>query len=66
LPNFQTVDVHVSRRIDISRGELEVYLDVINLTNRRNIGGYRYSAADQRRASKLLPLTPILGMLWRW
>lgn len=66
LPNFQTVDVHVSRRIDISRGELEVYLDVINLTNRRNIGGYRYSAADQRRASKLLPVTPILGMLWRW
>ena len=66
LPVYFTLDAHVSRIIRAPRGEVEVYLDVMNLTNRDNVGGYDYTTFDDRDAQNLLPLTPVLGVLWRW
>lgn len=66
LPRFFSLDTHLSRLFAVPRGELEVYLDVMNLTNRDNIGGYDYPSPNTRDAKTLLPLTPVLGVLWRW
>ncbi len=66
LPSFFSVDAHVSRMIAVPRGNLEVYLDVTNLTNRSNVGGYEYSSATQRDPQEMLPLLPVLGVSWRW
>ena len=66
LPSFFTIDAHVSRMIAVPRGSLEVYLDVTNLTDRSNVGGYEYSSATERDAQEMLPLLPVLGVSWRW
>lgn len=66
LPSFFSVDAHVSRMIAVPRGSLEVYLDVTNLTDRSNVGGYEYSSATERDPQEMLPLLPVLGVSWRW
>ncbi len=66
LPDFVSLDAHLARRFVIPRGEFEVYLDVMNLSGRANVGGYEYDVAGTRKRKSLLPLMPILGVLWRW
>ena len=50
----------------VPRGEVEFYLDIMNLTGRDNVGGYDYLSPSTRNAKNLLPLTPVLGLMWRW
>jgi hypothetical protein len=66
LPRYFTLDGHVSRIFSVPHGSLEVYLDVINLSNRKNVGGYDYNTFNDREAQSLLPLLPTFGVLWQW
>lgn len=71
---FQSLDVRVSRRFDLPRGELTAFLEVTNLLNRENACCTEYSAGlDENGDPALiaeqgnwLPLVPSLGVLWRF
>ncbi len=71
---FQSVDVRVSRRFDLPRGELTAFLEVTNLLNHENPCCTEYSVRldDNGEPSLVsdeahwLPIVPSLGVLWRF
>jgi hypothetical protein len=67
---FHVLDARVSRRIDVSRGDLTAFLDITNLYDRRNPCCIEYALnADgslSSRESHWLPLLPSLGIVWRF
>ena len=72
--NFHTLDVRVSREIDVKRGDLTLFLEITNLYDRANPCCTEYSfrtsnsGAPTLRAkeSHWLPLVPNLGVIWRF
>ena len=67
---FTSVDLHVSRDFDVSRGELMVFLNVSNVLNRQNPCCTEYSldaqGVLQSRTEHWLPLVPSLGVIWKF
>ncbi|MDH5262581.1 MAG: TonB-dependent receptor [Gammaproteobacteria bacterium] len=70
---FHTLDVRVSRKFDIRRGDLTAFLEVSNLYNRKNPCCTEYSVVTTPAGSELLedeaywlPLVPSLGIVWRF
>ncbi|MBX3219324.1 MAG: TonB-dependent receptor [Labilithrix sp.] len=65
IPMFVQLDARIAKRIKLNDSELELYLDVQNVTNRGNPEEIAY-APDyaQRRYILGLPLLPILGARW--
>lgn len=71
LGTYRRLDGRVSRHFSLRRGELEVYLDVQNLTNARNIRGFEFSfevedggvrvVRDDKLWSRLVPS---FGLRW--
>ena len=64
-----SLDLHVARRLELPRSELQLYLDVGNATDAVNVGGYRYEIDDgrlDREARRLLPRLPVIGLSWTW
>ncbi len=65
IPLFFQLDVRVAKRIKVNDSELEIYLDVQNVTARENPEEIAYSPDySQRRYILGLPLLPILGARW--
>ena len=65
IPLFFQLDVRVAKRIKVSDSELEIYLDVQNVTARENPEEIAYSPDySQRRYILGLPLLPIVGARW--
>jgi len=67
LPAYQRVDLRISRNFTFSSGNFNIFLEVINLLNRKNIYTYEeYGISENgevsRRAKRLLPITPNIGM----
>jgi hypothetical protein len=63
----------VSRDFTLSRGELTAFVEVTNLTNRRNpcCVDYSYEYQDARLVLERdyrhwLPLVPSIGVLWKY
>jgi len=67
---FNTLDLHVSRKFELPRGELTAFLDVTNLYDRQNPCCTEYSlladGALGGREAHWLPLVPSLGVVWRF
>ena len=67
---FHTLDVRVSRRFDVGRGELTGFLEVSNLYDRANSCCTEYSLREDgslaAREAHWLPLIPSLGVVWRF
>ncbi|MDH5241692.1 MAG: TonB-dependent receptor, partial [Gammaproteobacteria bacterium] len=70
---FHTLDVRVSRKFDVRRGDLTAFLEVSNLYNRKNPCCTEYSVVTTPAGSELLedeaywlPLVPSLGIVWRF
>ncbi|NOU30176.1 MAG: TonB-dependent receptor [Polyangiaceae bacterium] len=65
IPAFFQVDLRVSKRFPLPRGELETYLEVQNVTNRSNPEELVYSR-DYRTRSTLsgFPILPVFGLRW--
>lgn len=69
---YHTLDLRVSRSVDVSRGELDIFLEVNNVYNRANTCCSRYSLGDDgsgstslnKNSGEWLPLIPSLGLLW--
>jgi len=72
LGDYRTVDFRVSRRIEVSRGELSVFFEVSNATNRKNPCCVDYDTDEtgdgevylDRTVDDWLPLIPAVGLLW--
>jgi len=69
LPAYLSLDLHLARRFPVKNFAAEIYLDVSNVLNRVNTGGYEYELEQglwQRDAQKLLPVFPTLGLKMAW
>lgn len=71
---FGSLDARVSRRFGLPRGDLTVFLEITNLTDRENPCCTEYSVgvdengdpALQAGESAWLPVVPSLGIVWRF
>ncbi|HEY0468092.1 MAG TPA: TonB-dependent receptor, partial [Polyangiaceae bacterium] len=67
IPEFLELDVRVAKRFKLQTSSLEIYLDVQNVTNRKNPEEIAYNAAyTQRRYVEGLPILPVLGVKWEF
>ncbi len=65
IPAFFQVDVRVAKHVEVGGSELEMYLDVQNVTARENPEEIAYAPDySERRYILGLPLLPILGARW--
>lgn len=71
---FGSLDARISRDFELSRGDLTVFLEVTNLTNRENPCCTEYSVGFdddgdpllEASGSTWLPIVPSLGIVWRF
>jgi hypothetical protein len=62
IPAFYQLDLRVEKSFVMQRNKLSVYLDVQNLTNRKNPEEIIYSQDYQQRSTiSGLPTLPIMG-----
>lgn len=65
IPLFLQVDARGAKRFDLGGSELEIYLDVQNVTNRENPEEIAYAPDySERRYVLGLPILPVLGARW--
>lgn len=72
LPAYQRLDLRVTRRKPTRGGEFRVFVEVINLTNHRNVLGYDYFRSNapgggvrlQRNLESWFTILPSLGVSW--
>ena len=73
LPDYHRLDLRVTRRVKLSKGDLRVFLDVFNAYDRTNLVGYQHSVTvtgtvvtDARKPREQLPLLPSAGVAWEF
>jgi hypothetical protein len=69
LPTFAAIDVRLSRTFDVPRGSLMAFVEISNLTNRRNVCCIDYDIEDGALESSedyWMPLLPAIGILWEF
>jgi hypothetical protein len=67
IPEFVELDVRVAKRFKLQTSSLEIYLDVQNVSNRKNPEEIAYNADyTQRRYIEGLPILPVLGIKWEF
>jgi len=74
LPDYLSVDARISRSWHFGEHTLSAWLEVINLTGRKNVGGIEHeleeleSGGFQRVSDDrtLLPLVPSMGFSWKF
>ncbi|MEO0996255.1 MAG: TonB-dependent receptor [Pseudomonadota bacterium] len=72
--DFMRLDARLSRRFDIGRGELTVFVEVSNLTDRRNACCVDFDIEEdsqghlvlERAEEHWLPVLPAAGVSWRF
>lgn len=63
LPNFYSLDVRVDKRWNFRKWSLITYIDILNVTNRKNITSYRWNKYDQKvEANKTIGILPSIGI----
>ena len=69
LPSYQRLDVALHRNFDFASWDMKLYLQIVNITNHKNIFNYSWSdgKAQERKPGKrkeisMLPLFPSLGI----
>lgn len=72
MPGYQRLDFRVTRRKPTKGGELRFFVEVVNLTNHRNVLGYDYFRTRdasggirlQRDLETWFTILPSLGVSW--
>jgi hypothetical protein len=65
LPTFFQVDARVARHVELANSELDLSLEVQNVTNQSNVEEFIYDADySTRGAIRGLPILPVLGARW--
>jgi outer membrane receptor protein involved in Fe transport len=71
---FQSLDARASRRFDITRGELTVFLEITNIFDQENTCCTKYGLQTDSNGNQTLqvdtrnwlPLIPSLGVIWQF
>jgi len=63
-PAFHSLDVKINRYFNTSRGQVALFLEIINFYNRENVRNYEVAAT--RRVETWFPLLPSLGVSWEF
>jgi outer membrane receptor protein involved in Fe transport len=74
LGSYNSLDMRLSRRFELTHGEIETYLEVTNLTNRRNpcCVDYRVTSGPDgdlgldTDTQDWLGIVPSIGVLWKY
>jgi TonB family protein len=67
IPSFYALDARLAKRFKFAHSELEVYLDVQNVTNHSNPEEIVYNTNyTQRGYITGLPILPVVGARWAW
>ncbi len=75
LETFASLDFRISRRWKLNRGSLLAFLEISNVTNRRNQCCYDYDLEEDEDTGEVsfessldywLPLMPAVGILWEF
>jgi hypothetical protein len=73
LPDYHRLDLRVTRRFKLKRGELRTFLDVFNAYDRTNLLGYDHrvtvsgtQVTDVKKPREQLPLLPSVGVTWEF
>ena len=74
LPAYHRLDVRANRYVNVGKGQLSVFLELINLYNRTNVRSYEYDLDRQpngqpvttRLVEKWLPRLPSIGISWEF
>lgn len=74
LPAYHRLDMRVSRDFEVGNGVLNVFLDVFNLYNQKNLRSYGYDVrlvngqirSTQVPGEEMLPLLPSFGVRWEF
>jgi TonB family protein len=67
IPIFAQLDLRASQQLSIGDTQLQVYLEVQNVTNRKNIEEIVYSPDFTRRGGiRSLPILPVAGLSWNF
>lgn len=67
LDSFYQLDLRVGYQADVHGTELSVYLEVQNVTNRKNVEEYVYSPDfSTRQTIRGLPILPVVGLQWNF
>ena len=74
LSAYNSLDLRVARTFQLSRGALDVYVEVANATNRRNECCVEYKVEQDingatvinRKVDEWLAIVPSAGVLWRY
>ncbi|MCK4664873.1 MAG: TonB-dependent receptor [Bacteroidales bacterium] len=65
-PAYSRVDYRISKEFSLFKNPLLVYIDILNLFNKKNVVSYSYSYNSKgkpiRRANELLPIIPSIGL----
>lgn len=65
LPQFMQLDARLAKRFDIRTTTLELFVELLNVWNRRNAEELIYAADDSRRGTiSGFPILPAVGMTW--
>ena len=69
FPAYERADLSISRRFNLFNRPLKVYLDIMNVFNKRNVYAfwYKYNSTTgepEIEAQKLLPVIPALGIIY--
>ncbi len=73
LPDYHRLDLRVTRRFKVRRGEVRVFLDIFNAYDRLNLLGYDHSVSvsgtqvtDRKKPREQLPFLPSVGVSWEF
>ncbi len=74
LPTYTSVDLRLSRRFDVRRGSLLLFVEVSNALNRRNVCCIDWDIDQDASGGPVLenspdywmPLLPAIGILWEF
>jgi outer membrane receptor protein involved in Fe transport len=74
LPTYHRLDLRVTRRFDVGKGVLDLYVDVFNAYDQQNLRSFDYGVRSingrvmlvRYPDEELLPILPSLGLRWEF
>jgi len=65
-PDYNRLDIRLTRQFNLGIQPLEIYLEVLNVINNRNVVHWIYNADYTSRSEMtVLPLIPVIGVNWK-
>ncbi len=66
-PHYSRLDIKIDKRINLGGCDLNLYLTILNLLNRKNVQDYFiYNENKNYRAIYMLPIVPVVGIEGRF